>query len=110
MSDGQWRVLVILLVILGLEIATSPNTRKVFDELGQELQGKQPKGSPAEYMKGAGGVLTGFGLSGIALVMLAAWQEGLATAIAVLFLVIVLIMRGDVIGPTVQGWSDALTN
>ena len=110
MTPGQWRVLGILLAILALELVTSPNTRKALSAMGEELQGKNPKQSPAEYFKGAGGVVIGFTLSGVVLVLIAAWQESLATAIAILFLVIVLIMRGDVIGPTVQGWTDALTH
>src|SRR5690348_15139276 len=110
MTGGQWRVLGILLAILALELATSPNTRKALTAMGDELSGKSPKQAPIEYMKGAGGVVIGFTLSGVVLILIAAWQEGVATAIAILFLVIVLIMRGDVIGPTVQGWTDALTH
>jgi hypothetical protein len=101
MTGGQWRVLGILVAILALETWTSPNTRKVFEDVGK---GK----APWNDAPGIGGVILGFGLAGVVLIAVAAWQEGLATAIAVLFLLLVLIARGDAIGPAVQRATDKL--
>lgn len=101
MTGGQWRVLAILLAIVGIEIVASPNTRKFFVDL---TSGK----NPTQDITGAGSAAIGYALAGIALLAIAAFNDGLATGISVLFLVIVLINRGDVIGPALQQATNAL--
>lgn len=105
MTGGQWRVLGILLVILGIEAATSKDTRKVLGAAAR-LDVAGLTGGAA----GGAGALFGFALSALALVAIAAWQEGIATGIAALFLLVVLINRSDAIAPAVKGASDALIN
>lgn len=101
MSDGQWRVLAIILAILGIEVFASPKTRQFFTDLAQ---GK----NPLNELQGAPAALWGYGLGAMALVAIAAFSDGLATGLALLFLVIVLINRGDVIGPALQNGTNAL--
>lgn len=103
MTDGQWRVFALLCVVLGIEVATSQNTRTALGALV-----KLDWGGFAQASEGAPQMLFGFGIGGLVLVGLAAWQEGLATSLVILLLILVLINRSDAIAPAVTAAGDAI--
>ena len=79
MNPGQTRVLVLLLIIMGLEIAWS-------EPLKAALAGGQGNLTAHELRAAA----VGYGAGGLALLALGAWAPNVATWIAVLFLVLML--------------------
>lgn len=99
MTPGQWRVLGIVLAILGIDIFTSATAKGAVKSL---LSGHAPSGA------GVPQATIAFGLAGLALILIAAWQEGFATGLALLALVLVLINKSDEIAPVVSGAADAI--
>lgn len=101
MTDGQWRVLLIVLALLGVEVFTSDTAKGA---VKSALSGHLPSGA------GVPQAAIGFTLGGFALVLIAAWQDGFATALALLLLVLVLINRSEELAPLVSGAADAIGN
>ena len=92
MTTGQTRVLVLLGVLFGLETLLNPTFR------GNLAKGAT--GQLASNVVAAGSI--GWGVSGVALVALAAPAPRLATWIVVIFIALALLTHS-------QGWTGALS-
>lgn len=88
MSSGQWRVLILLAVLLGVDILVNPTAR---DTLTRAKSGDVSGMWSGLADSLAGGVpqMYGWGIGALALVALAAVAPDLATWIVVLFIAIV---------------------
>lgn len=83
MSDGQTRVLVLLLALLGIQIVFNPTFR------GNLVAGAEGKLAPQTMLAG----YLGWAVGGIALVALAAPAPKAATYIVVAFIVMALLLH-----------------
>jgi|SRR6185437_8554844 len=89
MTPGQTRVLVLLAVLLGLEMALSPNVRNV---VAGAFGGKQAGNNiPPDQMAAAA---FGYGVGGLAVFGLAAVAPRVATGIVLLLIALVLLSNG----------------
>lgn len=95
MNPGQTRVLVILLVIIGLEVAWSPAVKSVLAGQGASVDGQALRAAAV-----------GYGAGGLALLALASWAPQVATWIAALFLALMLFNHSsDVVHATTVATS-----
>lgn len=92
MTPGQTRVLVLLGVLFGLETLLNPTFR------GNLAKGATGQLAPQVFAAGA----LGWGVSGVALVALAAPAPRLATWVVVIFITLALLTHS-------QGWTGALS-
>ena len=89
MTPGQTRVLVLLGLLLGLEMALSPNVR---DAVAGLFGGKQHGGGVAPDAMAAAAF--GYGAGALALFALAAVADRVATGIVLLLILLVLLSNG----------------
>lgn len=105
MTSGQWRVLIILSIVLGVDIIGNPEAQRFWKAMVTLDWGTVG----ADSVKGFRWLYFGYAIGMLALIGLAAVDAEIATWIAVLFLVTVLITHGDVIGPALQTGTNILS-
>lgn len=109
MSKGQWTVLSILLAIAGIEALFSPTTAGLIKGTLSGQGPIDPKKPIADQLAAPATGLIGFSLGVLLLLWLADAYPSIATGIALLLLVIVLLRYGNELGAFLNIASSAVT-
>lgn len=110
MSKGQWTVLTILLIIAGIEALFSPTSAQLLKSTITGQAPIDPNKPIADQLAAPATGLIGFTLGVLILLWVADAYPGIATAIAVALLVIVLLRYGNDIGAFLNVASKAVTD
>lgn len=100
MTPGQWRVLVLLAVLAGVELTMTSS--------GKDFV-KAVQADPRTAIGSANVAIVGWSVTGLILLIIAAWQPNLATLAVVVLLVMALIKNGNGVVTLTQGAIRAVT-